>query len=531
MMRATRFSARSLSTVSSVVTALRCVAFLAALCAAVDARADWSMIEERWFALSLAGEPCGRSMERVEQDGLGDQARFRTTSRIEMRFVRLGQETRVDLAVAFVESAGGEPIEATVMQNGVVGATYRFENLQARASQQAEAQKEPQVQSPSDAMKVTLERGETREVREIPSRDWLTPREASNFLRRSVPTKEGVLRYRTLDLQSGLVVADIRMERGESAGERYNFQTTTSVSAVTARETYDAEGALIESKASIGLGDLVSKLATRDEANRSYDRASFDLLAGTFVPIKRIVGWGARVSLTLDIRAKGDALPDLPTVGAQRFTRVDARNGLVVIDVMRGSGAAEGDATAQRYLAPNACLDSDDPMVQAVLRAAELPTRASPNPNLSERAERLRVHVFKHLENKNLATAFASASEAARARGGDCTEHAVLLAALLRADGIPSRVVSGLVYVPDFQGKGAGFAWHLWTQALVEPPFVAGGGGRAWVDFDATLPPNERFHPGHIAVGTTDLAGGASDPVFSQALSLVGGVEIREASR
>jgi hypothetical protein len=36
------------------------------------------------------------------------------------------------------------------------------------------------------------------------------------------------------------------------------------------------------------------------------------------------------------------------------------------------------------------------------------------------------------------------------------------------------------------------------------------------------------YHAGHIAVATSDLAGGASDPAFAQALSLVGGVEIVE---
>jgi hypothetical protein len=42
------------------------------------------------------------------------------------------------------------------------------------------------------------------------------------------------------------------------------------------------------------------------------------------------------------------------------------------------------------------------------------------------------------------------------------------------------------------------------------------------------LPGDARFHAGHIAVATSDLAGGASDPAFAQALSLVGGVEIVE---
>ena len=42
-----------------------------ALAVAAAARADWTLVEERFYALSLAGNPCGRSSERVERDGVG----------------------------------------------------------------------------------------------------------------------------------------------------------------------------------------------------------------------------------------------------------------------------------------------------------------------------------------------------------------------------------------------------------------------------------------------------------------------------
>ena len=42
-------------------------------------------------------------------------------------------------------------------------------------------------------------------------------------------------------------------------------------------------------------------------------------------------------------------------------------------------------------------------------------------------------------------------------RVGDCNEHAVLMAALSRAAGIPSRVEAGLVYL-----KGS-FYYHAWN--------------------------------------------------------------------
>ncbi|MFM2165508.1 MAG: hypothetical protein RL325_1945, partial [Planctomycetota bacterium] len=64
-----------------------------------------------------------------------------------------------------------------------------------------------------------------------------------------------------------------------------------------------------------------------------------------------------------------------------------------------------------------------------------------------------------------------------------------------------------------------GWGWHLWTQALVEKD--------EWVDFDATVPgEGPGYHCAHLLVATSDLAGGATDPAFSRALGLIGGVRI-----
>jgi transglutaminase-like putative cysteine protease len=55
-------------------------------------------------------------------------------------------------------------------------------------------------------------------------------------------------------------------------------------------------------------------------------------------------------------------------------------------------------------------------------------------------------YVYTFLEKKPTAT-FSNALETLHAGYGDCGEHSALLAALLRACGIPARVVLGLLYV------------------------------------------------------------------------------------
>lgn len=56
------------------------------------------------------------------------------------------------------------------------------------------------------------------------------------------------------------------------------------------------------------------------------------------------------------------------------------------------------------------------------------------------------------------------ASVVARRRKGDCSEHAVLTAALSRMQGIPARVVLGVALVSEEQGHGA--FGHAWAEML-----------------------------------------------------------------
>ena len=52
---------------------------------------------------------------------------------------------------------------------------------------------------------------------------------------------------------------------------------------------------------------------------------------------------------------------------------------------------------------------------------------------------------------------------------GDCTEFALLFTALARAEGIPARRVSGLVYMGDGSKR---FAWHEWNEVVLDGHWV-----------------------------------------------------------
>src|SRR5438445_441649 len=113
-------------------------------------------------------------------------------------------------------------------------------------------------------------------------------------------------------------------------------------------------------------------------------------------------------------------------------------------------GAA--DAALAQYLAPTPFIESDDAAIVATAGSIVGSGR-----DATAAARALVAWVNEHLEQAPSVTV-PSAREVLAARRGDCNEHAVLLAALARAAGIPARVVAGAMYL-----DGA-FYYHAWTE-------------------------------------------------------------------
>ena len=90
-------------------------------------------------------------------------------------------------------------------------------------------------------------------------------------------------------------------------------------------------------------------------------------------------------------------------------------------------------------------------------------------------ARAINAFVYRHIENKSLARAYASAPEALASKEGDCTEHAVLFSALAKIAGVPTRLVTGLVYVG---GAGNVFGYHEWVEIWT---------GKQWLAMDPTF--------------------------------------------
>jgi hypothetical protein len=156
-------------------------------------------------------------------------------------------------------------------------------------------------------------------------------------------------------------------------------------------------------------------------------------------------------------------------------------------------------------LKPSRFVQSNDKRIVALARKAVGDTK-----DASEAVKRIEAFVAKYISNKSLSVGYASAAEVAASRQGDCTEFAVLTAAMCRAVGIPAQVVTGLAYIKNFAGIKNSFGCHAWTQAYVGGDPASAGGGR-WVGLDSAFKSSKLggYDAGHIAlaVGNGEPAG------------------------
>jgi hypothetical protein len=103
------------------------------------------------------------------------------------------------------------------------------------------------------------------------------------------------------------------------------------------------------------------------------------------------------------------------------------------------------------FLRPGPFIQSDDQKIQTLAREI-----AGSHDAPLEKVRKLVEWVYKNIDKRPVLS-LPDALSTLDNRVGDCNEHAVLLAALARAAGIPCRVEAGLVYL-----KGR-FYYHAWN--------------------------------------------------------------------
>lgn len=246
-------------------------------------------------------------------------------------------------------------------------------------------------------------------------------------------------------------------------------------------------------------------LVSCSEAIAREPAETMESLADAVVPCPApLDGYRTARAITYHVVLKGSDSIEIPSGDSQKVAKGEGKE---VVVTVRPAAAPKSvpfpyqgkDRDLLAATRPADYLQSDQKEIVALARRA-----VGSASDAATAARNIETFVRGYITKKDLTVGYASAAEVVQSRQGDCTEHAVLVAALLRAAGIPAKVVVGAVYSPRSAGKRDVMSPHAWARAYI---------GDTWLDLDAAL---EGFDAGHLAMGAFD--GDPADAICASVL-------------
>lgn len=290
---------------------------------------------------------------------------------------------------------------------------------------------------------------------------------------------------------------------------------------ITGTEWVDDAGRVWASRVPIGPGlTFKTRRVSREVALQPSDAP--ELMFSTAVEPDKPIENGRRLRravLLLKPAGRGAKIPALPRGEWQSVEEVE---GGTRVTIRRAAPSPEGCYSLPysgeehaKLLEPTPWLEVNHPTIKEMAREA-----VGGEKNALRAARRIEGYVSEEITEKNLSMGFATALETARQKTGDCSEHALLAAALARAAGMPSRVVLGMAYLrhPTGDYRNGAFFYHMWAEVFV---------GR-WVPIDGAL----RGHTAtHLALARSDLNRSADLVTISAPiLQVLGSIEVHVVS-
>ncbi len=237
-----------------------------------------------------------------------------------------------------------------------------------------------------------------------------------------------------------------------------------------------------------------------------------DLIRTISVPVSRaLLNPHATRRIRYRVHLEGsDPAAVFPSGRSQRVQSVDASSAEITVYAIRpgddsGNPRAKDDPPTKDHLEPNNLVQSDNPAIVAAAEQAVAGQKDS-----WEAVKAMERFVDRTITEKGYSQAFDSAADVIKSHRGDCTEHAVLLAALARARGIPSRAAIGLVY------QNQAFLYHMWTEVYL---------GARWIPVDGTLA-RGGIGAAHLKLADSSLVGASAYSALLPVTKVVGKLRI-----
>ena len=465
--------------------------------------------ETAWAVLLLGGDRIGWT--RTAAAPLADDEGTRTDTETSMTFRRFGQKIAMAVELTTEENAAGE-LQSFEMVTKNPGSAETTATGVRRAKPDGNG----------DVLELTTTVNGNATVRDIPLPPGLkSPSHLDTILTDGSLDAGAPVSFQTFFPELGKVGTVTVTKAAAAAPVELPTGETRELTAVTVAQDVlpfpstlyvDADGEPVFDSTDFLGQQLVTYEVSKEEALRAlFDKGRDDGGGGTdmgfdmLVSVDRVPNVHRTKWIVYEVAVEeAEATELFLTADSQQVeplangrARVTV-TGLPVVPTAT-AGAAPEFAGSTRYL------QSDDARVIAHAKAAS-PAGAPAGRVAADCA----AYVGRTLTNKGFSTALASAAEVAENLAGDCTEHSVLCAAMLRARGVPSRVCVGLVTIP---GRGQ-MGGHMWVEAYLDADGPDGPAAPLWVPLDPTIT-GGAIGGGHLLLGRSDLNEDAAAPIAS----------------
>jgi len=429
--------------------------------------------DAKYFAVRMGGGKVGH-VKRVRTVAGG---KVTSTESMVISLSRMGTPLTIRTTETYVETAAGKPVSFSSVQDmgvmamkvtGTVGADGRLTVTSVSGGQPAK--------------------------KTMPWPEGALLAEGMDRLQRAKGLKPGT-RYSFKTYMAGLMkVVDVDVVIGEKkpvdvlgrVADLTAVKVTFKIGGSGMTSTIYVNDAHEDLKAVTPMMGMTLELLACDKTFALSPDDTVDFLRKMLVKSdKPLTGAGDAKAVTYHLMPRAGHKLTVPALDNQSVR--DGDGGVKIVEVRpvpAPSGAAmpyQGkDAAARAALKPTRFIQCDAKPIIAAARKAVGDAK-----DAAAAAERIRAFVRGHIRRKDLSIGYATALETLTSRQGDCTEHAVLVAALCRAAGIPARMTCGLVLLP---GSEDTLGPHAWAEAFI---------GGKWVGLDAAM---ERYDATHIAL-------------------------------
>jgi len=477
-------------------------------------KSNVTQVEENWGAIFRSQDKIGHTHEKIEFIDSAENAYVRTTTVESMQLLRDGQVHQTQVESSFLETPEGRLLQyvTKVTQNGNVqrfegkvseaGTQLLIRSVTSTGSQTPHEEKiawNPDFVGPHGKQKkITvppLIPGESREIVALlplvnrPVRIQLTAMATENT------TLLDGGEYPLLKVIQTMKIAEQDQPLQDIAWISDEGDIVKMASPVQGFEIYRCP---------------------RETALQANTPGAFDLAIDSIIPITGDMPNRGEVDVAKYELEFDAGNPSLVFSNRANQTINAVSENVAVVTVRRveqGSQAFSSTAEDQptdAHLESSPLIQTRDQAVREL--ASTVPIDAK---NRWESALALESVVHRAIEEKNFSKGFLSAADVAEQREGDCTEHAVLLMALLRVHEIPSRGAIGLVYVDHTPTPG--FAYHMWVEAWIDD---------RWVPLDATRGTGG-IDVGYIKVSESSFGGSGAFAAFLPVTQVIGHLKIR----